>query len=117
LAADVKKHAYDLFVEDRKVITDNSYLCGVILVLGDFNLPKVRWKVDEESDSVVPLNVTTNLENGIIGGLLGCDLDQTNVVPNDIDTFLDLVYTNAAVEVSVSLKLSVRHKSKSVDNR
>jgi hypothetical protein len=47
-------HAYDLFVEDIEAITDNSDLCDVIIVHGDFNLPKIRWKVDEESGSVLP---------------------------------------------------------------
>jgi hypothetical protein len=34
--------------------------------------PKVRWKVDEESGSVLPLNVTTDLKKDVIGGLFGC---------------------------------------------
>jgi hypothetical protein len=71
LAPDVGKRAYDLFVEDIEAITDNSDLCDVILVLGDFNLLKVKWKVDEESGSEWPLNVTTNLEDDLIGGLFG----------------------------------------------
>jgi hypothetical protein len=41
---DVGKRA--LFVKDIEVITDNSDLCDVIFVFGDFNLP---------------LNVTTDL--------------------------------------------------------
>jgi hypothetical protein len=65
LAPDVGKRARDLFVEDIKAITDNSDL---ILVLCDFKLPKVRWKIDEES-GYVPLNVTTDLESDLIGGL------------------------------------------------
>jgi hypothetical protein len=67
------KRAYDLFVEDFEAITDNSDLCDVILVLGDFNLPKVRRKVDGESGSVLPLNLTTDLESDLVGGLFGCD--------------------------------------------
>jgi hypothetical protein len=51
LAPDVGKRVNDLFVEDIEVITDSSDLCDVILVLGDFNLQKGRWKVDEESGS------------------------------------------------------------------
>jgi hypothetical protein len=51
---------------------------------------------------VLPLNVTTYLESDLIGGLFGCYLDQVNVVLNDTDTFLDLVFTNAPVEVSVA---------------
>jgi hypothetical protein len=68
-------------VEDIEIIKDNSNLCDVILVLGDFNLP------DEESGPVVPLNVTTDLEGDLIGGLYECDLYQANVLPNDNGTF------------------------------
>jgi hypothetical protein len=71
-ASYVEKRAYDLFVEDIEVITDSSDFSDVILVLDDFNLPKVRWKVDEESGSVLPLNVTTDLEKDLMGGLFGC---------------------------------------------
>jgi hypothetical protein len=37
-------------------------------------------------------NVTTELEINLIGGFIGCDLDQANVVPDG--TFLDLVFMN-----------------------
>jgi hypothetical protein len=67
LAPDIGKRAYDLFVEEIEAITDNSDHCDVNLVLGDFNLPKVRW---------LPLNVTTDLESDLIGDFVGCDLDQ-----------------------------------------
>jgi hypothetical protein len=123
LATDVGKCAYDLFVEDIEAITDNSDLCDVILVLGDFNLPKIRWKVDEGSCSVFPLNVTTDLESDLIGGLFGCDLDQVNVVPNYNGTFLDLVFTNAPVDISVAcldsplLKLDRHHRAHEIEMR
>jgi hypothetical protein len=42
------------------------------------------------------------LENDLIGGLFGCDLDQVNMVPKDISTFLELVFINAPVNVSVA---------------
>jgi hypothetical protein len=110
LAPDVGKRAYDLFVEDIKAITNNSELCDVNLVLGDFNLPKVRWKVNEESGSVLPLNVTTDLESDLVSGFVGCDLDQVNVVHNDSGTFLDLMFTNAPVDDSPLLKLDRYHR-------
>jgi hypothetical protein len=51
---------------------------------------------------VLCLNVTTDLESDFIGGLFACDLDQVNVVPNDNLIFLDLVFSNAPVDVSVA---------------
>jgi hypothetical protein len=48
------------YVEDIVAITDNSELQDVISILGDFNLPKVKWKVnvtsDLESDRVDAIN-------------------------------------------------------------
>jgi hypothetical protein len=67
---------------------------------------------------VLSLNVTRDLESDLIGGLFGCNLDQDNVVPNDNGTFLDLVFTNAPVNVSVAgadsplLKLERHHRLK-----
>jgi hypothetical protein len=109
--------------QDVKAIMDNSDLCDVIMVLGGFNLPKIRWKVDEESGSVLLLNVTTDLESDLIGGLFGCDLDQVNEVPNDNGTFLDIVFTNAPVDVSVAcadsplLKLDLPHRAYEIEMR
>jgi hypothetical protein len=92
VAPDVGKRAYKLFVEDVKAITDNSGLRDVMLVLGDFNLPKFKLKVDEESGSMMPLNVTSDLKSDLIGGLFGCD--QINERPNENGSFLDMVLTN-----------------------
>jgi hypothetical protein len=77
LAQDFRKRAYDLFVEDIEAFTDNRE---------SENQPKSRWKVDEKYDSVLPLNETTDLESDFISGLIGCDLDQVNVVPDDNGT-------------------------------
>jgi hypothetical protein len=74
-----------------KTFTDNNELRDVV-VLGDFNLPKVKWKVDEESGSMMPLNVTSDLESDLISGLFGCDLGQINEKLNKNGTFLDLVF-------------------------
>jgi hypothetical protein len=49
----------------------------------------------------MPLNVTSDLESDLIGGLFGCDLDQINETPNENGTFLDLVFTNVPVDMAV----------------
>jgi hypothetical protein len=54
LVPDVGKRAYELFVEEA--ITDNSELWDVILILGDFYLPKVKWKV-KWLDDVIQCNI------------------------------------------------------------
>jgi hypothetical protein len=83
-------------VEVIEAIIDNSGLLrDVILILGDFNLPKVNWKVDDESGSMIPLNVTSDLKSDLIGGFFGCDLDQINERPNENGTLLDLAVEGA----------------------
>jgi hypothetical protein len=50
LVSDVGKPAYDMFVEDIEVFVGSSKVTDriLILVLGDFNLPKVEWGVQED---------------------------------------------------------------------
>jgi hypothetical protein len=103
LHVDVEKRDYELFVKDIETITDNSGLRDFILIFGDFNLPKVKWKVDEESGSMIPLNVTSDLESDLIGRLFGCDLDQINERPIENGTFLDRVFTNVPVDMAVGV--------------
>jgi hypothetical protein len=73
LAPDVGKRAYELFVEDIEAITYNSGLRDVILILGDFNLLKDKWKVDEKSGSMIPLNLTSRHNRGGLGSKVLCD--------------------------------------------
>jgi hypothetical protein len=47
LAPDVGKPAYIWFVEDVNAIVDQSGVADRILVLGDINLPKIGWSLQE----------------------------------------------------------------------
>jgi hypothetical protein len=66
---------------------------------------------------MIPLNVTSDLESDLIGGLYVCDLDQISERPNENGTFLDPVFTNVPVDMAVEgaetplLKLDRHHKS------
>jgi hypothetical protein len=84
---DVGKPAYDMFVEDMDAIVGSSRVIDRILVLGDFNLPKVEWEVQEDGSTLLPMGITTNLESDLIEGLLCCDLGQINFIPNQKGTF------------------------------
>jgi hypothetical protein len=70
---------------------------------------------------VLPLYVTTDLESDLIWGLFGCNLDQVNVVPHGNGTFLDLVFANAPVFVSVAcaasplLKVDRHHRAYEIE--
>lgn len=82
-------------------INENE-LCYLI---GDFNLPNIKWHLDEQNIGVlIPLNVTTDYEACMIDGLLGLDLLQINGIRNSNDRTLDLIFTNnynnSAVEIA-----------------
>jgi hypothetical protein len=74
-----------------------------ILVLGDFNLPKVEWGVQEDGSTLVPMGVTTDLESDLIESMLCCDLGQINSIPNQNGTFLDLIFSNAGTDITVEI--------------
>lgn len=67
-----------------------------VLVLGDFNLPKVKWLVDDDVNCVIPYNVTSDVESICIDSILSFGLVQINNVPNYNETFLDLFFANSA---------------------
>jgi hypothetical protein len=65
------KPAYDMFVDDMVAIVDSSRVTDRILVLGDFNLPKVEWGggVQEDGSTLLPMGITSDLESDLI-----CDI-------------------------------------------
>jgi hypothetical protein len=58
-----------MFVEDKTQM------------LGDFNLPKVEWGVQEDGSTKLPMGITTDLKSDLIEGMLCCDLGQINSKP------------------------------------
>jgi hypothetical protein len=54
--ADVGKPAYGMFVEDMDAIVGSSRVTDRILVMGNFNLPKV-----EDGSTLQPMGITTDL--------------------------------------------------------
>jgi hypothetical protein len=97
---------WHLFLEDIEAITDNSGLRDVILILGDFNLPKVKWKVDQESGLMILLNVTSDLKSDLIGGLFDCYLDQINERPNEMSTWLLKVLKHLCLSWTVTTRVT-----------
>jgi hypothetical protein len=103
LASDVGKSAYVMLVEDMDAIVGSSRVTERILVLGDFNLPKVEWEVQENGYTLLPMGITTDLESDLIEGMLCCDLGRINSIPNQNGTFLDLFFSNASTDITVEI--------------
>jgi hypothetical protein len=97
LGPDVGKLANEWFVVDVNAIVDRSGVTDRIRVLGDFNLPKIGWGLQENGVGFMPVNVTTDLESNLRKGLLSCDLGQINAIPNQYGRFLDLIKGRSTV--------------------
>lgn len=114
LAPNVGEVPYELFVRDVEQIAERSRLEDHIVVMGDFNLPRVSW-TDFEDFGLSPLGVTTDLEANLVDGLINCDFQQLNPYPNQYGVFLDLVFSNSSFDVAIEtsgaplLKLDRHH--------
>jgi hypothetical protein len=69
-------------------------------VLGDFNLPKVEWRFQEDGSTLLPMGITIDLESDLKESMLCCDLCQINSIPNRNGTFLDLIFSNADTDIT-----------------
>jgi hypothetical protein len=92
-----------MFVEDMDAIVGSSRETERIFMLGDFNLPKVEMGVQDYGFTFLPMGITTDLESDLIEGMLCCDLGQINSIPNQIGTFLDLIFSNASTDITVEI--------------
>jgi hypothetical protein len=64
-------------------IVNESSVTDRILGLGDFQLLKLRWLVQEDGATLQHTKVVTDLEiDLLIEGMLGCDLGQINSALN-----------------------------------
>ena len=65
----------------------------IICIMGDFNLPNIKWKADFTSTSrLYPCNVTLNEEQIICDGMQSLNLWQICTIPNQNSKYLDLVF-------------------------
>lgn len=88
-----KRIIYEKHVEmlDRIDKNDNDS----ILVIGDFNLPKIKWyRMDEEDSFVFPYYYPNSLSSDILSGYFSEGLSQLNYLQNASNNILDLCFTS-----------------------
>lgn len=70
----------------------------IVFILGDFNLPKVKWIINEDEDDpdnyLIPTNLSSETEFEFIDTLSNENLLQINYITNDHGNILDLIFTN-----------------------
>ena len=67
----------------------------IVLTLGDFNLPNLRWQLDDEVNGYLPTNVTSEQEQSLVENMLATGLRQVSNCVNVNDRLLDLAFVNA----------------------
>ena len=66
-----------------------------IIVLGDFNIPRADWILDDdESNVLVPTSITPTHAADFIDQIIGNGLFQVNSIRNSQHKLLDLIFTN-----------------------
>lgn len=95
---------YQQYFEFTDGVIDKINETELCYLLGDFNLPDIRWQRDDElSEVLVPLNISSDCETCVVDGLLGLDLLQINGTQNSNGRILDLIFTNNYDNSSVDI--------------
>lgn len=75
--------------------------CDTIKVMGDSNLPNLRWINNDHYSNMLPTNVTTNIEIFVMEAFTNEGLKQINGIGNFMGRILDLIYTSDCDNVTV----------------
>ena len=75
-------------------ITDRSSSVDVILSIGDFNLPNLRWRFDDEINGFIPYNMSAEQERLLIESLFATGSRQASCFLNLNGRLLDLAFVN-----------------------
>lgn len=72
-----------------------------VFVVGDFNLPNLSWIPKQDDISLVPVNVSSQIEIAFIDSLQLQGFKQLNHVSNRYGKLLDLLFSSDSDDVSV----------------
>lgn len=105
---------YEKHVAAITFVRSKSDPSDVVLVFGDFNLPLLKWTIDNKNPNVTypdfhyqcsnaenPVGVKSKIETFFCDNVLGNGLHQINTIANDNGRFLDLIFASTADDVIV----------------
>lgn len=100
LPPDSNIEKYSSHVNSVMSVCDNFVDCDVVIV-GDYNLPNIKWNADYGGTDLVALDSMGNREGCISDGLSSCFLKQYNYLKNFHGNVLDLCFSNCnTIELS-----------------
>lgn len=94
---------YEDHVRFLETLLNQTGELDMIIVYGDFNLPKLNWKIDNDENFLYASNATSKAEIAINEGFLENGLRQVNNFNNDNDRKLDLIFTNVWDHIEIEL--------------
>lgn len=74
-----------------------------VLIYGDFNLPDLKWQMDDDSASFIPINISKPIEREVLDTCHEMSLLQINNVHNQNGRLLDLAWTNFPDKFNVNI--------------
>ncbi|XP_055590580.1 uncharacterized protein LOC129742679 [Uranotaenia lowii] len=75
-------------------LTNTATCRDVIVVAGDYNLPNLNWSFNEDTDSFLPVNASTEQELAVIECTIASGLSQMCSLVNVNGRILDLIFLN-----------------------
>lgn len=92
---------YDSHIDAIKYVVTKMGRTDSIIVLGDFNLPRVSWHSLPESQSLIPLP-DSDQSTDILNSLTGLNLFQLNHIINSRSRILDLMWVDDPSKFEIS---------------
>ena len=94
-------------------LADRSSDSDVILSLGDFNLPDLRWQFDLDVSGYIPLNASSESEQSLIENMFAAGFQQICGFVNTNGRLLDLAFVSPSDRLDITTPstplLSVDH--------
>lgn len=92
----------DIFNAHIDAISDlSNQRFDLVFVIGDFNLPSIRWVENPEDTDLIPFDLSSGIDKFVCDSLHGEGLHQLNPFMNRSGNILDLVFANDTESIHV----------------
>ena len=75
-------------------LTNRASEADIVLSLGDYNLPNLRWQLDDEVNGYIPTNANSEQEEALVESMFATGLRQVSNCVNANERLLDLAFVN-----------------------
>lgn len=72
-----------------------------VIFLGDYNLPRLSWQIEEDVDGLLPSNASSEQEIALVETMVASGLYQINNLQNSSENILDLTFVNETRDVEL----------------